>query len=151
VFRFPLKGEMPDVLNWHRIDEHYDLTGGADVSLKPEEYCDRIIHSFVFSPIVDEQDYLTEFHFTSDRMRRHAIWMIMILDVCDLIKKTGKDYPSSAQYFRDAEGQLITWAGHGEPPAEWVSAAKRRSVTGSVRTKISGGAAKAVRRARDAT
>jgi hypothetical protein len=65
--RFPLKGETPDRLNWHHLDRHYDLSKGTRVSLKPEEYCDRMIHSFVFSPVIDDNKSISVlFHLRSN-------------------------------------------------------------------------------------
>jgi hypothetical protein len=129
--RFPLKGEIPDRLNWHRLDRHYDLSKGTRVSLKPEEYCDRMIHSFVFSPVVDDNKSISSFYFTSDRMRKHALWMVAIGDICRLIQMTGKDYPSSAHYVRDNEDQWIIWFGHGDPPVGWTNALSTRRKTDS--------------------
>jgi len=124
--RFPLKGEVPDAMNWHHLERHYDLGNGSEGGLKPEEYCDRIIHSFAFSPIVGDAKSLDSFYFTSDRMRKHALWMVGLDDICNLVRRTGKDYPSSLHCIRDADDQWITWSGHGAPPSGWTNAALAR-------------------------
>jgi hypothetical protein len=121
--RFPIKGkDISDRLNWHHIDRHYDLNASSNVKMNPKEFCDRIIHSFVFVPSIGSDETIKSFYFTSDTMRRHAIWLIDLADVADLMTTTGKDYPSSGHWVRRADGQLDTWSGHGEPPAGWTNA-----------------------------
>jgi hypothetical protein len=128
--RFPIKGQdIPDRLNWHDIDRYYDLGASSNVKMKPEEFCGRIIHSFVFVPCIGGDDTINAFYFTSDTMRRHALWLIGLADVADLMTATGKDYPSSGHWVRRANGQLDTWSGHGEPPAGWTNAAGSKRKT----------------------
>jgi hypothetical protein len=131
--RFPLKGRVPDRLDWHYLDRHYDLNSESEVGLRPEEYCDRMIHSFVFSPIIDDNECINSFYFTSDRMRKHALWMVAVDDICGLVRRTGKDYPSSGHYVRDSGGQWITWSGHGDPPVGWTKALSTKPKGGSSR------------------
>lgn len=119
--RFPIKGDdIPDKLNWHHLDRHYDLEVSSEVRIKPEEFCDRIIHSFAFIPLIGDEEKIAAFYFTSDTMRRHAVWLIALEAVADLMTSTGKDYPSSGHWVRRADGQLDTWSGHGEPPPGWT-------------------------------
>lgn len=116
------KEDIPDKLNWHHIDRHYDLATCSTVTMKPDEFCDRIIHSFVFTPCIGDEGTIESFYFTSDTMRRHAIWMVGLGEVADLMTATGKDYPSSAHFVRRDDGDFDVWAGHGTPPAGWIKA-----------------------------
>jgi hypothetical protein len=63
--RFPIKGkDIPDRLNWHHIDRHYDLNASLNVKMNPKEFCDRIIHSFVFVPCIGSEETIKSFYFT---------------------------------------------------------------------------------------
>jgi hypothetical protein len=124
--RFPIKGRIPDTMNWHHIDRHYDMNKSTDVKMKPEEFWDRIIHSFIFVPVIGDDKAISSFFFSSDTMRRHAIWLMHLGTVADLMKITGKDFPSSMRQIRGEDGQWITWSGHGDPPESWTKIAERK-------------------------
>jgi hypothetical protein len=122
--RFPIKDDVPDTMNWHQIERHYDMGKSADVKMKPEEFCDRIVHSFIFAPVIGNDEAISSFFFSSDTMRRQAVWLIHLDVVAGIMKVTGKDFPSSSHLIRDKDGQWITWSGHGDPPANWTRAAE---------------------------
>jgi hypothetical protein len=129
--RYPIIDEIPDTLNWHQIDRHYDLSAGRSVFIRPEEFCDRIIHSFIFLPELTAEDTLASVYFASDRMRKQGVWLIRLDDVANLLLTTGRDYPSEGHFVRDEDGQWITWTGHGKPPEGWI----RRKTSNAGRAK----------------
>ncbi len=47
VQRYPLRGVPPDLLNWHRLDEHFDLSRGQPERVPLRRFCNQAIHSFV--------------------------------------------------------------------------------------------------------
>ena len=124
--RFPIKGDAsPTQLNWHDLDRHYDLETSSEAKIRPDEFCDRIIHSFIFSPSIGNEATITEFYFTSDTMRHRSVWLIGLDVVANLMTTSGKDYPSSGRWVRRADGQFDTWTGHGEPPLGWTKSKRR--------------------------
>lgn len=124
--KYPLMGDIPDRLNWHQIDRHYDLNAGHPAPIRPEEYCDRMIHSFIFLVSLSGKDIPDSIYFTSDRMRKQGIWLARLEDVADLVLRTGRDYPSEGHFVRGSDGQWISWAGHGKPPEGWIGNKIRR-------------------------
>ena len=50
---YKANGQLVDRLNWHRIDEFYELERPKNVSLTAFELCNRLIHSFVLFPMKD--------------------------------------------------------------------------------------------------
>ena len=72
--KYPIKGNIPDSLNWHHIGRHYDLNAGRRDFIRPEEFCDRIIHSFIFQLVETEQGVPDSIYFASDRMRKQGVW-----------------------------------------------------------------------------
>jgi hypothetical protein len=124
--KYPIKGKIPDSLNWHQIERHYDLDAGRPDSIRPEEFCDRIIHSFIFLLQETEEGVPYSVYFASDRTRKQGVWLIRLDDVADLVLRTGRDYPSEGHFVRGSDGQWITWAGHGQPPEGWVGNKARK-------------------------
>lgn len=115
--RFAFIGDSPpDALTAHKIDRFYELDSPRDVNLKPDEFCDRVIHSFVFVPAINEDNNIQGFHFTSDRLKAQCLWFVNLVDIIELMTKTGKDYPSYGVWIRSPDGSLSTWAGHITTP-----------------------------------
>jgi hypothetical protein len=65
--------------------------------------------------------------FASDRMRKQAVWLVRLVDVANLVLRTGRDYPSAGHFVRAADGQWITWAGRGAPPEGWTGNKARKA------------------------
>ena len=128
--KYPIKGNIPDSLNWHHIGRHYDLNAGRRDFIRPEEFCDRIIHSFIFQLVETEQGVPDSIYFASDRMRKQGVWLIRLDTVADLVLRTGLEYPSEGHFVRGVDGQWITWAGHGKPPESWVGNKDRKNLRG---------------------
>jgi hypothetical protein len=118
--KYPIKGDVPDRFNWHEIDRHYDLNAEQAVSIRPEEFCDRIIHSFIFLLQLAENDTPSCIYFASDRTRKKSVWRTNLNAVADLVQRTGHDYPNSSHFVRGADGQWIIWSGDEKPPKDWT-------------------------------
>jgi len=124
--RFAFVGKAaPTALTAHKIEKFYELNNPHGVNLSSDEFCDRIIHSFVFSPVIGEENCIEGFHLTSDRLKRQCLWFVPLSDVITLMIRTGKDYPSHSVWIRGENGELRTWAGNGEPPAGWLASAEK--------------------------
>jgi hypothetical protein len=120
---YKANGRLVDRLNWHRIDEFYDLENSKNVSLSALDLCNRLVHSFVFVPDEGERRTIAGFFFASDQSRHEGLWYLQLAELLALLKETGRDYPSSAHMVRHPEtNDWIVWAGHGDPPNEWTMA-----------------------------
>src|SRR5690349_16327705 len=75
--RFAFIGsDPPNVMNAHRLEKFYDLENPEDVRLKSDELCDRIIHSFIFIPAINQENCIEGFHLTSDRLKSRCLWFV---------------------------------------------------------------------------
>jgi hypothetical protein len=120
---FKTNGELVDQLNWHRIDEFYDLERPKNVSLSALELCNRLIHSFVFVPDEGPRRSIAGFFLASDQSRHHGLWYLELSELLALLTETGRDYPSSVHMVRHPKtDDWVVWAGHGDPPNEWTMA-----------------------------
>ncbi|MHC2624089.1 hypothetical protein ACVIW2_006121 [Bradyrhizobium huanghuaihaiense] len=124
--RFEFVGKCaPTILDAHKIDRFYELANPLDIRMPSDEFCDRVVHSFIFAPVVGEQGCVDGFHLTSDRLKKQCLWFVPLAEVITLMVRTGKDYPSDGVWIRTASGELKIWAGNGEPPAGWLASAKK--------------------------
>ncbi len=139
----PLKKREPDRLNWHRIDEHFNLESPKADFLTALELCHRLIHSYVFVEVEGVRQSISGFYFASDQTKRRGLWFVAIDDMLDLIREAGRDFPSSAHMVRDPKtGEWTVWAGHGDPPREWSERARVLAGEYAIRLKTKGGGGK---------
>lgn len=60
---------------WLELDKYYDLDAPKSADLGPRAICSQLIHSFVFVPILsDDQRSLTGFYFNSDRTKEKCVY-----------------------------------------------------------------------------
>jgi hypothetical protein len=118
---FSLTGDIPDLLNWHRIEEAYDMDAPKAGQLSALDFCHAIVHTFIFMPSIDDGGGLDGLIFASDVGRRQRLTFVAIDALIKLLERTGNDYPSSANYTRTADGQFEVWLGVGNPkkPKAW--------------------------------
>ena len=86
--------EPVDRLNWHRIDEFYDLEKPKNASLTALELCNRLIHSFIFVPDEGPRRTIAGFFLASDQSRHRGLWYLELAELLALLTETGRDYPS---------------------------------------------------------
>jgi hypothetical protein len=123
IFHRP-KRRGADRLNWHRIDELYKLDFSQPDPQTSFEFCNRIIHSYIFVLVEGPGKTLAGFFFASDSTKHQGLWFVKFVDFLSLLTETARDYPSSIHMTRHPKTQeWIVWAGHGEPPYEWTRTA----------------------------
>lgn len=93
-----VKGKNVTLLNWHWVDELYDLDNCTQVELDVLFLCNQIIHSFIFVPEFNEQKKLVAVLFSSDRKRNICIYKIELQSIIEILKAIGSEYPSSAKF-----------------------------------------------------
>lgn len=124
--QFKPMGRAPNLFNWHRIDEHYDLEKGTPTSITAIELCHRLIHSYIFVEKELEDKSIEGFFFASDTTKSKGLWYLRLTDYVSLMRITGKDYPAKAQAERDPKtGDWIFWQGEGTAPPNWREIANR--------------------------
>ena len=101
----PSSGDV-DVMNWHRIEEHYDLATSTEVGLTLRQYCNQIIHSFIFIVTFAEDELLDGFFVASDFEKKHRLLYFTIEDIVKLLDKVAEDDIVSLEVRRDQIGGL---------------------------------------------
>ncbi len=96
-----------DRLNWHKIDEKYDLKVREEVEKDLQWICNQVIHSFVFSPNFNEKGKLSGFYISNDRERNKFLYHLGKVELLQILKRVGLGYPSSSLSYRNKKGN---WA-----------------------------------------
>jgi hypothetical protein len=95
------KKRVIDRLNWHKIDELYDLSTSHPVRLTLREFCNQIIHSFVFVLAFDEADGLEGVFVASNRDRRERLFYLGIEEIAGALDRVAADDIVDLQMRRD--------------------------------------------------
>ncbi|WP_339612680.1 hypothetical protein [uncultured Rubinisphaera sp.] len=98
LIAFPATGKLITIRNWHHLDSLYKLEAPKSENRKLLFICHQFIHSYVFSPVFDNDDKLEGVLFASDRQRNSALLQISIDQIAQIFEHVGNDYPSSARY-----------------------------------------------------
>jgi hypothetical protein len=86
-----------------RNDRQFDLSKPQPDTISARDYCDLVVHSFVFVALMNHDGSIEGFYITSDKLRGKGIWQFGLNTVIDLMKKTAKDCPAFARTIRDPE------------------------------------------------
>jgi len=90
-----------DFLNWHRLDEFYDLTNPSTACVIPRDLCNLLIHSLVFSPILTgDGRYVSGFLFNSDRIKDTVLFEITLETYLNFIESVIQDDVANVSYDR---------------------------------------------------
>lgn len=81
-------------LNWHKIDELYDFDNGSCEYLEIYNFCNLLIHSYVFVPSFGNNGLLLSILFSSDRRRNEKLYELKLSSLVSLLNYVGNDYPS---------------------------------------------------------
>lgn len=98
----------PDLMNWHRVNDFYDLTKGKNATLSVEKFCDQIIHSWLFiitSPNL--QIGFDGFIVSSDHARRTHLYQVSADVVISLFRQAGEEYLTSSSSERNDDGDWV--------------------------------------------
>lgn len=78
------------IMNWHRINELYDLNRARSVSISLKVLLNTIIHSFAFTP-VEKNNVIRGFFVTSDWQKDKALYQISLKQYQKIITKIAHD------------------------------------------------------------
>jgi hypothetical protein len=113
-----LEGRKIDKYNAHRFAELYDFDKSLWKTISALALLDMLIHSFLFSEVIEENKAVTGFFVTSDRHLSN-IWLIEIDSFIKLMRQVSLDYPSEIHWVRNSEtGEYIEWRGREPPPPQ---------------------------------
>ena len=95
-----------DYMNWHKIEENYDLSIQKSETRDLRFICNQFIHSYIFIPS-ECDNRLDGFFVASDRERLTKCYFVKLEQVLQAFRVVGNDYPANLQLHRDsATGQF---------------------------------------------
>ncbi len=100
--RYPKRDLRPfvDFLNWHRLDDNYDLAKMSAACLETRRLCGILLHSLVFIPVVgDDERSIVGFFFNSDRTKDNVYFMLWA-EYSRLVRDVSRDDVVAASYNR---------------------------------------------------
>lgn len=75
--------------------KEFDFTKYKQIDISIADMCNQFIHSYYFLPVIPDGTALIGFFICSDYQRKKSIYFINVLDVIDIYKTVGKDFPIS--------------------------------------------------------
>lgn len=96
------RGRTVDVMNWNRIDELYDLSTHTEVNLSLRDFCNQVVHSFVFVLSFAAPGGLEGFFVASDREKERRLLHFPIDAVTDALFRVADDDIVTGRVLRDA-------------------------------------------------
>ncbi|MCB1809297.1 MAG: hypothetical protein KDJ99_30320 [Candidatus Competibacteraceae bacterium] len=90
-----------DWLNSHKLDRIYNITNSNQETHPILFVCGRIIHSFVFAPVISDIGVLEAIAFTSDIDKNKKLYKISAVAVPELFELFGNDDVVRLVSFRD--------------------------------------------------
>jgi hypothetical protein len=103
IIRFPNKGMKVHRMNNHKFFEFYDFDKGNTVKVNVIFLCNKIVHSYIFSPRFEKDEannlILSSVLFCSDEDRNDFLFEINIGCIVEFFKTLGNDYPSSSHMY----------------------------------------------------
>ncbi|MBZ0122125.1 MAG: hypothetical protein K8H88_34345 [Sandaracinaceae bacterium] len=89
-------------MNWHRLDELYDVANPSATSISVKDLCNQIIHSYVFVVSAGENG-LEGFLVASDRDRNKRLLDVSLPAFLDTVRIIGTDFPNSVSWTWDTK------------------------------------------------
>ena len=103
------RGKNVHMMNWHKIDELYEMNKQNRIRLSLLRVCGLMIHSFVFTPSFDENDKIKSVLFNSDTTRHKALYCIDIDKIIRLFNIVRNDHPNRFSKHLDEKTGKINW------------------------------------------
>jgi hypothetical protein len=101
---YPPRGRTVDVMNSYRIQELYDLSAQSEVALTLRDFCNQVVHSFVFSLGITPSGGLEGFFLASDREKERRLLYFHIDNVLDALLRVADDDIVTMEISRDGVG-----------------------------------------------
>ncbi len=99
LFFYHAKGKPVTMLNWHNLDDLYDVNVPSETREPLSFVSNQIIHSFIFMPILEAKHGLDRIVFNSDRTRKAGIYCIKVDEVIRVFTSVSGSYVGKGTYF----------------------------------------------------
>lgn len=101
-------GRLVDLMNWHKIDKLYDLERHTTRHFLLEAYCNQIIHSFIFIPVLQENaEGLMGIYVSSDREKGKGLFYFDLEDIKKMLEYVASDDIGYGEMFRSSSTNEI--------------------------------------------
>jgi hypothetical protein len=102
IYCYPSKGKAVTRLNRTKVDELYDLDAPRKQNLALVDLCHQFVHSYIFTPVLDESGGLSAIWIASDRQRSRALLGVEAKTVIGIFETVGNDKVRSMRATFDA-------------------------------------------------
>lgn len=104
VEAFLIFERVPDHMNWHRIEEFYNLESGTRARLSSIDLCNQFIHSYIWMPSFTDFG-LAGIFVTSQFTRTSELYLVDIDTLINFFRSVGTEEVTEATMSRDSPGQ----------------------------------------------
>jgi hypothetical protein len=120
VFRHPLIGKRVDVYDRHEFYEHYDMEAPEEVELSLTEFCNQLIHSWVFMlSSTETRPYrFNGIYVSSDWATKKWVYFLPAQVLTDFFRAVGLDDVWVVEMRRDSSGVMHVVRVSSEPPTD---------------------------------
>lgn len=105
ILEFEYHGTNNSIIDYFS-EEKYNFDKPNKKKLTIAQLCNQFIHSFYFSPYVSGE-LLIGFFICSDHQREKGIYMVTILDIIDIYRIIGSNYPASIKKIKNEHGKIV--------------------------------------------
>ena len=100
----PRRDRPVDVANRHRVDDLYDLTISSEQRVGLRQFCNQVIHSFVFAIVTGPDGGLAGVFIASDRDKDRHVLFFHAEEVVETLGAVVSDEVASMELRRDGDG-----------------------------------------------
>lgn len=101
--RFPSTGKHVDQMNWHHVDKLYDFDRGQRHTLSLTQFCNQLIHSWVFMSEEAEDGSLGAILVCSDKDRNECLFRVERDEILKVLEAVGSDDPDAFVKIREPD------------------------------------------------
>ena len=102
----PLSDRAAKFFGVSNIADEYDLAHPSIGRISPFDLCSEIIHSYVFTPEIDQEERMTAFFINSYRGRDGRLLRIQLRDYTALLSSCILDRIEEAHVWKDGAGKI---------------------------------------------
>lgn len=121
VMRHSLIGKPADVMTRNEFDEHYDMHQPEPVQLTITEFCNQVIHSWVWMLSATEHrpHRFDGIFVSSDWAKKRHIYIFDVETLVRVFRGVGSDDVVSIRYRQDEQGWHFDKVSNAELPDPW--------------------------------
>jgi hypothetical protein len=105
--RYGLADRVPDLMNFHRPWDNYDLSAGDIAQLSLREFSNQVIHSFIFTICTNQDGHgFNGLLFSSDRARREFVYFVNADSILTTFRRVAEDDIVEKHMVRESSGEM---------------------------------------------